>query len=169
MIKLIMAVAIALATIQAQEMVSWVATTGDVSLISAASAATVQQPSSAAATAYIDKIVVYCSVACIITQTANGTAATATAGSLTPIQPSPINAVIPLTFWTSSNLSGGTAQAGAIHVPAGGTVVLCLSPSCGNQSQVLLNTGLGTGANYTASIASISGTVNITFYGRSPK
>jgi hypothetical protein len=148
-----------------QPNVRWAATTGDLSL-SAASTATIQQPATNGVTAFIDQIVVYCSVACSVTQAANGSAATATAGTITPILPTPGNVPIPLTFWTGSNVGTGTAQGGITHVPAGDTVVLCLSPSCGNAQQVQLAT-IGSSSNYSVTIASISGTANITFYGRS--
>jgi hypothetical protein len=52
-------------------------------------------------------------------------------------------------------------------VPAGGTAVLCLSKACGNAGDVIVGHGGGTAANYTVSIASMSGTANITFYLRS--
>lgn len=149
----------------AQNVTRWAATTGDTSLSAAATTATIQQPASNGATVSIDQVVVYCSVACNVTQAANGSAATTTAGTVTPIVPSPGNSVISATFWTASNVGTGTAQGGITHIPAGSTVVLCLSPQCGNTGQVVL--GLGTSANYSVTIASITGTVNITFYGRS--
>lgn len=143
------------------------ATTGDVSLTSAATAATIQQPATNEQQVYIDQIVVYCSAACVASQAANGTAATTTAGTVTPILPTQLNLPVTATFWTASNVGMGTAQGGAVHIPAGGTVTFCLSPSCGNPAQVILGSGLGTKANYTLSIASVTATVNITFFGRS--
>lgn len=153
--------------LQAQQVTRWVATTGDVVLVSAATAATIQQPATNGSQAYLDQIVVYCSVTCSLTLAANGAAATATAGTITPLLPSQLNAPIAQTFWTASNVGTGTAQGGIVHVPAGGTVTLCLSPSCGNPAQVILGIGAGTASNYTASVASITGTANLTFYGRS--
>jgi hypothetical protein len=153
----------------AQQTVAWKATTGSVSLSGSATAATIQQVAATAGAgiAYIDKITVYCSVACAISQAYGGTAATATAGTINPLAPSPPNSVIPLTFWTASNVGSGTDQGGITEVPAGGTVTLCLSPSCGNNTQVILPQSGGTGANYTISIASITGNAIITFFGRS--
>lgn len=148
-----------------QQVQRWAATTGDVALSGAATAATIQQPATNQTQAAIDQIVIYCSVACVATQAANGTAATSTAGTVTPILPTQLSIAIPLTFWTASNVGAGTAQGGLTHIPAGGTVTLCLSPACGAPAQVTLGTG-GTGVNYTLSIASLTGTVNITFYGR---
>lgn len=145
----------------------WVATTGDVVLSGAATAATVQQPATNGSLTYIDQVVVYCSVACNVTLAANGTAATTTAGTIIPLLPSVLNAPILATFWTASNVGAGTAQSGIVHVPAGGTVTLCMSPACGASGQVSIGPGAGSASNYTVNIASITGTANITFYGRS--
>src|ERR1035441_2940329 len=98
----------------AQPTVRWAATTGDVS-ISAAYTATVQL-ASGASQALVDQIVVYCSVACSVTQVANGTAATTTAGTVTPILPAPSVAAVPVAFCTASNGGAGTAQGGAVGV-----------------------------------------------------
>ena len=148
-----------------QQATRWFATTGDMTL-SAASTATVQQVATTnSQLVTLDQAVVYCSVACNITQAANGAAATSTAGTVTPILPAQLNAPIPITFWTTSNVGTGTAQGGIMHLPAGSTVVLCLSKSCGNAADVTLGNG-GTATNYSITIGSISGTANITFYGR---
>lgn len=153
--------------VQAQNVTRWFATTGQVSQVAAASTATIQQLSSGSAQTmiYLDQIVVYCSVACSITQSANGTAATATAGTITPLLPAQLNTVVPATFWTASNVGAGTAQGGAVNLPAGATVTLCLSPSCGNAGQITIGTG-GSASNYSVTISSITGTSNVTFYGR---
>lgn len=155
--------------LSAQNVVQWTATTGDVSLSPGATAATIQQVATTAGPrlAYVDQVIVYCSVACSVTAAVNGAAATTTAGTIQPLAPWPANAVIPLTFWTASNVGAGTAQGGIIHVPAGGTVTLCYSPICLAPGQVILSPGLGTGGNFTVSIASITGTANITLVGRS--
>lgn len=155
------------AALHAQNTVRWSATTGDVVLSAAATAATIQQPATNGNQAYIDQVIVYCSVACNVTLAANGTAATATAGTIQPLLPNQLNAVIPQTFWTASNVGTGTAQSGITHVPAGATVTLCFSPLCGASGQVILGIGAGTAQNFTVSIASITGTANITFLGRS--
>ena len=139
----------------AQTTTRWRATTGDVSLSGSAYSATVQQPTVASmsgSAAYLDQVQVYCSVACSVTQAVNGSAATSTAGTLQALLPTPLNAVVPLTFWTNSNVGAGTDQAGITHVPAGGTVILCLTASCGNPAQFIVGPGSGT-ASPTASRA----------------
>lgn len=167
-LKLFLMAALAVFPIHAQQVTRWVATTGDVSLSGAATAATIQQPAVAdGSQVYLDQIVVYCSVACNVTLAANGAAATATAGTIRPLLPNVLNSPITQTFWTASNVGAGTAQGGITHIPAGATVVLCLSPSCGNPAQVILGPGGGTASNYTVTVASITGTANITMFGRS--
>lgn len=150
----------------AQNQVRWAATTGNVSQTGATYTATIQQPATGQTQAYLDQIVVYCSVACTVTQDANGTAATSTAGTVTPILPAQFKTPVGVTFWTASNVGNGTQQGGIINLPATSTVTLCLSPACGNPAQVLLPTG-GTASNYSVTINAITGTSNITFYGRS--
>jgi|SRR5208282_2424116 len=143
----------------------WFATTGDASLNSAGMTATIQQPASNASQVVLDQIVVYCSVACNVTQAANGSAATATAGTVTPILPAAANAVVPITFWTASNVGAGTAQGGIVHLGAAATQTFCLSRSCGNPGDVTLGSGAGAVANYSVTISTITGTANVTFYG----
>lgn len=164
--KLLIAL-LALLPLSAQQATRWGATTGDVVLAGAATTATIQQPATNAGPLLIDQIAVYCSAACTFTQTANGTAATSTAGTVTPILPSQLSITPNLTMWTASNVGTGTAQGGITRVPAGGTVMVCLSPTCGAAAQVQLNQGQGTAANYSVVIASVTATVNITFFGRS--
>ncbi len=148
----------------AQNVKRWSATTGDVSLSTAATAATIQQPATNGSDVGIDQIVVYCSAACTVSQTANGGAATTTAGTVVPILPNPLNTTSPVNFFTASNVSGGTAQGGAVHVAAGATYVFCLSTKCGNSGDVIVGRGGGAASNYTVAIASVTATVNITFY-----
>lgn len=151
----------------AQTSVRWFATSGDVPLSTAATTVTIQQPATNPAMAYIDQVVVYCSVACSITTAVNGTAATSTAGTVQTLLPNQPNLPIPLTFWTASNVGTGTSQSGILHVSAGATVTLCFSPQCGNGSQYILGSGSGTNNNFSVITNSITGTVNITIYGRS--
>lgn len=168
--KHLLLIAALAASLSAQNTIRWMATTGDVSLSGAGTSATVQQPATATLSGgqgFIDQIVVYCSVACNVTLAANGTAATSTAGTFTPLLPTVLNTPVPLTFWTASNVGTGTAQGGIVHIPAGGTVTLCTSPSCGNPAQVSIGPGAGAASNYTVTISSITGTANITIYGRS--
>ena len=148
-----------------QNYVRWAATSGDVSL-SAAYTVTIQQPATNAQQVELEAIIVYCSVACNVTQAANGAAATSTAGTVTPILPSQLNITPSAKFWTASNVGAGTAQGGIFHLAVGATTAFCLSTSCGATQSVRLGTG-GTGNNYSVSISSISGTANITIYGRS--
>lgn len=144
----------------------WAATTGDATVSGTAYAATIQQPASNQAQVALDQIVIYCSVACVATQAVNGTAATTTAGTILPILPSTPNTPINLNFFTASNVGAGTTQGGLLHIVAGSTVTVCFSPSCGNPTQVMLPSA-GTLSNYSVSLASFTGTANITFYGRS--
>lgn len=149
-----------------QQTIRWSATTGDVSLSSAGTTATIQQPATNASQEVLEQVVVYCSVACSVTQAASGTAATTTAGTVTPVLPNQLSVPVPVNFFTASNVGAGTAQGGAVHIPAGGTVVLCMNTACGNSQNVTLGTSGGTGTNYSVSVSSITGTANITFYGR---
>lgn len=139
----------------AQDTPRYSATTGDVVLSGAATTFTIQQPAANAKQVFLESAIVYCSVACTVTQSQNGAAATATAGSSAPLLPAtgpPASA----TVWTASNVGGGgTAAAGKLYVPATATVVLDLS-------KIRMGTG-GTGTNYSVVIASITGTANITF------
>lgn len=150
--------------VHAQNVSRWMATTGDVSLSSAGTTATIQQPATNGSDVAIDQIVVYCSVACSVTQAANGAAATATAGTVNPILPAATNTTSPVNFFTASNVGSGTAQGGILHMGAASTYVLCLSTACGNAANVTVGRGGGTAANYSVSIGSVTGTVNITFY-----
>ena len=143
----------------------WFATTGDVSLSGAGTTATIQQPATNGQQVQIETIVVYCSVACNITQAANGAAATSTAGTIQGILPNLWTAPT-ATFWTASNVGSGTAQGGIYHLTSAGSVVFCLNQACGNTQSVNLGAG-GTNSNYSVTISSITGTANITFYARS--
>lgn len=151
----------------AQQVQRWSATTGDLSLSTSATAATIQQPGTEGSDTVIEQIVVYCSVACSVSQAGDGSPATATAGTVVPLLPTQGSITPPVNFFTSSNVGAGTAQGGIVHIPAGGTVVLCLNTGCGNGGNVAIGRGAGASSNYTVSIASINGTANITFYLRS--
>ncbi len=152
---------------RAQSIVAWSATSGDVSLSTQATAVTVQAPATNPSTTYIDQAVIYCSAACSVTTTVNGAAATTTPGSFKVLSPGPLNFTVPLSFFTASNVGGGQlAQGGITHVPAGGTVVLCFSTSCGNPVQFQMTKGSGTGDNFSVVIASTTATVNLTVFGR---
>lgn len=172
-IKILALLILAVASLQGQDIRRWSMTTGKVTLAAAATAATVQQPATNSIPVQLESAIVYCSVACEVSQSRDGTAATATAGTVRVIAPTPANATAPFNFFTASNVGAGTAQGGVIHVPAGGTVNICLStlaPGCAatgpvSASPVTLVSG-GTATNYTISVAAITGDVNITFYAR---
>ena len=132
------------------------ATTGDVVLVSAGTKFTIQQPASNANQITLESAVVYCSVACTLTQAQNGTAATSTAGSISPLLP--FGPVSPTTVWTASNVGGGTAAGGNLVLLAGVASTL-------NMSNITMPK-TGTATNYTFVISSISGTANITLYWR---
>lgn len=130
------------------------ATTGDVSLSGSGTAFTIQQPATNGHQVQFQAAVVYCSVACSVSQAQNGAAATTTAGTAYPLLPSqqPARA----TVWTASNVGAGTPAGGILHVAAASFVVIDLSQiGMGNT---------GTGTNYTVSVAAITGTANITLF-----
>lgn len=153
--------------IHAQNTQRWMATTGDQSLSGSGTTATIQQPAANGALVTLEQIVVYCSVACNVSQAANGTAATTTAAqsSITPVLPTATNAQPPFNFFTRSDVGTGTAQGGIYHLAAGQTITFCLAASCLNGRDVVLG-GSSTGLNYSVSINSITGTANIAFYVR---
>jgi len=132
------------------------ATTGDVSLSSAGTTATIQAAATNPEQTQLLQALVYCSVACSITQAQNGAAATATAGTITAIIPTQ-NIPFNTTFWTASNVGSGTAIGGIVHLTAAGSVLLDLT-------NVKLGAG-GTSNNYSITIGAITGTANITFKG----
>ena len=156
--------ALCLAPVVAQTPQRWSATTGAVSLSSAGSAATIQQPATGASQIIFEYAVVYCSVACQATITANGAAATTTAGTVQALLPSSnLGATAPFNFFTASNASGGVQQGGIVYVQAGVSQLLCLNTQCGQPQTVSLG-GAGTNINYTISIGAITGTANITYF-----
>jgi hypothetical protein len=133
----------------------YMATTGDVVLSGTATALTLQQPASNQSSIQLESAIVYCSVACVVSQAQNGSAATSTAGTIRRIPPN--TTASSATVWTASNVGAGTATAPDLHLTAAGTMVIDLS-------KVVLARGAGTGVNYTISIASITGTANIALF-----
>jgi len=132
------------------------ATTGDVSLSSAGTSFTIQQPATNGKNVKLSSALVYCSVACDITQAQNGTAATATAGTATAILPGGLFTPATATVWTASNVGSGTAVGGTIHQTSQQYIPIDLSKiSMGNT---------GKNTNYTITISSITGTANITLF-----
>src|ERR1700761_8065936 len=106
--KIVLLLLVSVSLTCAQTVTRWATTTGDVAQSGSTYTATIQQPATNQTQMDIDKIVVYCSVPCNITQSANGAGATSTAGLITPILPSQFNTPITLTFWTASNVGSGT-------------------------------------------------------------
>jgi hypothetical protein len=152
------------ASAQAQTLYSYIATTGNVALSAAATAATLQQPAANAATVTFPVSVngalapvgatVYCSVACVATIARNcTTAASTTAGTVTTVLPNVAAASV--TVFTASNASGCTTLR-VINIAAGQEYPIDLS------AFNLATTG--TKSNLHISIGSITGTANITFY-----
>lgn len=134
--------------------IRWSGTTGDVT--TTASVVTIQQPTSAAKSVTLESCVVYCANACVITQAQNGTAASATAGTLRALTNT--SGSIVTKFWTASNVGGGTAVAGTFHLAAGSTVVLDLT-------KISLPKSNSGAVNYSVTATSASGVTNITMYG----
>lgn len=139
-----------------QQVNCYTASTGNVSLTSAATAATIQQPATAPyQQVYGIKAVVQCSVACTVTRSKDGSAASATAGTVVQSPAQPGGRVAPLMlFFAASNASGGTTidvtnvQAGVMQVFDLSDVVFGSVP---NQT-------------YTVAVGAVTGTVNISFY-----
>lgn len=133
-------------------------TSGDVSLTAAGTTITVQPPaSSSSGRRWVgESAFVYCSVACNVTMSKNGAAATATAGSWTLINPGAFGSAF-MTVYTASNVGAGTAVGGILHVAAGQTIAIDLSKI------TLGNTGSAT--NFSIAVSSITGTANITIIG----
>lgn len=143
-------------------LVNYIATTGQVSLSSAGTAATLQQPATNANPVNFPAVPapgasVFCSVACTATvstaQSGTG-AATATAGSVLPAGTSPAPPA-GVKFYMASNASSETTKL-VLNVPAGGTVPIDLST-------VTLGTGQGA-VRVTITVSSITGTANISFF-----
>ncbi len=161
--KLIIALLMSVAALCAQQNINYIASTGNVSLSSAATAATLQQPATNSLPVSFPKSTdggsppvgasVYCSVACVATISRNGTAASATASTVVNINPNEPPAII--TFYTASNSTPGQTLA-VFNIGAGGLQSIDLGA-------LKLGAG-GNVVNLTISIASITGTVNITFY-----
>lgn len=146
---------------QTSQPYTYIATTGNVSLSGATTAATLQQPIATSNPLPVSfpaspatGASVYCSVACtatIISGTGTSGAATATAGTVNPTVVNYPTAVVQ--FFTASNYSGGTTLV-TYNLAAGQTLTLDMSS---------MKLG-GAFSNITIAISSITGTANITFY-----
>lgn len=123
----------------------------ETALVAAAETVTVQQVAAPSArNVNFETLVLYCSVACDVTLTLNGTAATATAFATTPLGlfgPSSSLA------YASSNSSGG-ASIGKYSLSAGATIAIDLSK---------ITIPPSTRGNLTAATSSITGTARIAF------
>lgn len=130
------------------------ATTGDVVLVSSGTKLTIQQPAANAKQVWLEAATVYCSVACDLTMSQNGAAATATAGTANLLLPFGVPAIA--TVWTGSNVGNGTAAGGILHLAAAERITL-------DVSQIKMG-NTGTATNYTFVISSITGTANIALF-----
>ncbi len=135
---------------------NFTATTGDITLTASSTTATIQTAATNPEQIHMNEAMVFCSVACSVSQSQNGQAATATQGTIIALIPGPFNP-FQTTFWTPSNVGGGTTVGGIIHVPAGGTILIDLSA-------IHFGNG-GTNQNYSVTVGSITGVANITFFG----
>jgi len=143
----------------AQTPIDYIASSGNVSVSGATYAVTLQQPPANQLPIQFPAVPgvgasVYCSVACtlsVIRSTGSAGEATTTTGTVSPVQPNSPPAKVLL--YTASNYSGGTTQV-VINIAAGQTYPLDMSPT---------RLG-GANDNITLALASLTGTVNITFY-----
>lgn len=147
---------VALAAIPALAQVNrFSATTGDLSLSGAGTTLTIQQPAANGKLVSLESATVYCSTACSVTLTQNGTAATATAGTVVPILPLGVAGVA--NIFTASNVGSGTLVGGIVRIAGGAGTdrTFTLTP-------IVLPSGGGTGTNFNVVVSSITGTANIT-------
>lgn len=162
--KLILALLFSLPLL-AQQQYRWVTQASAVSVTSSYTV-TIQQAASNNPQIFIDQMTFSSSSAYTVQMIANGTPATATAGTITPLLPSPLNTPVPFNVFVASNVGSGTAQSAVISIPAGSPpITLCFTQSCGNPAQVSIGTG-GTAANYSFVVTLSSGTLDYGIYGR---
>lgn len=110
---------------------------------------TVQQPSSGQRrNVRFVSAWIYCSVACVVTPSQNGTAASTTGFATTPLNTSPPSTAV---AFSASNVGTGTVWA-SYNIGAGGTLIIDLS--------TIMLTG-GPGSNLSIGIAAITGTSRI--------
>lgn len=101
-------------------------------------AVTVQQPATPSADIQFEIGVVYCSAACTVALSQNGTGATSTTLATTALNGSPTSTA---KAWSASNVSGGTALF-TYNVAAGATLTLDLT-------KLILGRGNGINQNFT--------------------
>lgn len=143
------------ATLTAQD--RWFTARASGTLSAAATTATIQQGENSNRDLMLDTATVSCPAACNITQAQNGTAATATAGTIVALNPA-ATARSAGTFWTASNVGAGTAIGPIVSCSAACTVVLDLS-------RITIPRG-STSMNYSVSISAVTGDYSITFQWR---
>jgi hypothetical protein len=121
-----------------------------VTLSAAAETLTVQQPASGAKQVSFELGTVYCSVACTATLSQNGTAASATGATPTPINPAykPASAAA----YKGSNVGAGTTLS-TYAVSAGATFAIDLSK---------ISLGATGGTNLSLAVSSITGSAILT-------
>lgn len=137
----------------------YTASTGNVTLVSAGTAATIQQPITTAPFPFNAlKATVQCSVTCVVTRSKDGTAATTTLSQSSIVQspatPSGKSTPLTMQFYTASNASGGTTI-DVNTINGGGILAFDMSD---------VSFGAVPGQTYTIAVGSITGTANITFY-----
>jgi hypothetical protein len=108
-------------------------------------ALTVQQPANTTYAVQFEVAAIYCSVACTVAISQNGTAATGTALATTALNGSPTSTA---TAWSASNVGSGTALY-IYHVAATTTLTLDLT-------KFILNRGQGTASNFTITTSGTS-------------
>lgn len=154
----------------AQNQQRWFATTGDVTQSATAYTSAIQQTATNASQTIVEAVTVYCSAACSGAFAVNGTAATTTAGTVTPLLPTPLVTAAPFNFFTAANnLSGTTAQGGKFYLAAGQQQTFCFSTSLvcpGGSINFTLGAGQGSATNLALTINSFTGTSNTTYYVR---
>lgn len=159
--RFIIQIAVIVATltpaIAQQQIKRFSTSTGVVALVGAGATATLQRGAATYNKITLESATVFCSVACTITQSQNGTAATATAGTVQGINPTAF-ATPSATFWTASNVGSGTSVGSPITCTAACTIELDLS-----EVVIPMNS---TGYNYSITISSITGNYSIGFVHR---
>ena len=116
---------------------------------------TVQQPVTPARQVQFEFATAQCTVACDVTVSWNGTAASATAGTIKKL-PGTLNAPV-ATMWTGSNAGAGTASR-VDSLPAGGLITYDLTAFLMGDS--------GTATNLSIAVSSITGTAKLSIQWR---
>lgn len=108
---------------------------------------TIQQPASGSRRIRFSQAYVYCSVACDVSQSRNGTAASSTTLAVAKLNPADAGAAS-ATAWSTSNVGAGTTIAPAVPLADGQDKTLDLTG--------LYMQGDGTTNNYTLSVTAAS-------------